>query len=313
VNRLRVAGADGVSEQTTPAANDDTGSIRLTPYRRIDVRAVITPDGYLCIGRNRFRADQLAGLRQFVSKLKREGVPKPDPSQPLWGLSETQFDRLQERLREPSQFELDQLPLRTFLQQLARRTGMPVKTTRQVQRAAHTIRLTARTGRVSLGAATAYALGQVGLAFEPRADADGSLSLLVLTREESARPWPIGLKPEGMRGRIAPQLLKFIELKTVNSSLDQIIGAIRQNLELDVLVDLAAMRAAGIDPGALRSSAKLPRSTWSSAIRRVLHPLGLVYELRIDEANRPFLWVTVMPGYKAKAKRQPSQQINVPQ
>jgi len=305
VGQLRSAGADGVSEKLTPADPDDSGGIRSGPYRRIEVRAIIDLHGHLIVGRYVFRPGDINSLRKFLNKLKREGVPKPDPAAPLWGLTEKQFDRLQEALSKPSQFSLDREPLPKFIERFEESAGVPVSMSEAVKQRAETTRITAETGRIALGTAAAYCFSLVDLAFEPRADAEGNLSLVIMRSSESIRPWPIGLKPESMRNKVAPQLFNFIELQTIDTPLDQIVEAIRKNLDLEVLLDLPAMKAAGIDPAKLRSTAKLPRSTWSSAIRRVLKPLGLVYELRIDEANRPFLWITVSKYHKVllKSKR----------
>jgi len=63
-----------------------------------------------------------------------------------------------------------------------------------------------------------------------------------------------------------------------------------------VLIDHNALARQGIDPA--KAAVTLPRSktTYSLALRKLLFQAKLKYEVRCDEADKPFLWIsTVKP------------------
>jgi hypothetical protein len=242
----------------------------------------------------------------LVKKLRAEGAPASDPAAPLWGLPQTQFDLLCTVLKPPSNFNLKDKPLGEFLDELRSRTRLTITLSDEAQRVVGSVRSNARTVNVSLGAATAYVLSTHDLAFEPRPSGGGAVSLLILTRAESKRPWPVGLPPEEFPGNLAPRLMTSVRYQTKDTPLGDVIAMLAGELQMDILLDTQTMVQKEIDPGKLRSTIEIPASTVHSAMRKTLAPLGLKHELRIDEANRPFLWITSSgptgPAPKAKAK-----------
>jgi hypothetical protein len=259
---------------------------------RVVVDAAIGSSGNLRIGSEVFRPSDQARLKAFMKKLRDEGPPGADPSAPLWGLDQAQWDALIEALQPASQFDLADKPLDAVLKEVCERTGLRVEFTPAAERAAKQARVRAVTGRVSLGAALAYVLGLSGLAFEPRQDAAGEISLRVLTASEAKRPWPVGLVPERFPGTIAPKLMTTARYQTDDMPLAQVISGLARQLDMELLVDRAALAARKIDPDELRSTVQIPGGTFEAALRKTLAPLGLRHELRIDDASRPFLWIT---------------------
>jgi hypothetical protein len=70
------------------------------------------------------------------------------------------------------------------------------------------------------------------------------------------------------------------------------VEAIQARLEVPVFYDRNAMALHGIDPA--QSPAELPskRISYSQTLNRLLSQAKLKYELRVDEAEKPFLWIT---------------------
>ena len=65
-------------------------------------------------------------------------------------------------------------------------------------------------------------------------------------------------------------------------------------LKTPVLMDYNAMARHGIDPAKAMVSMLPGKNTYSSALRRLLFKAGLKFEVRVDEAGRPFLWITTV-------------------
>jgi hypothetical protein len=296
VELLRAAGVASVSEvpgaATRPKAKDEP-AVRSAGRGRVLVRAALGPAGNLHIGADAFRPSDRGRLDAFVKKLRQEGAPGADPTAPLWGLTQPQFDLLLDSLKPPSRFALRDQRLGEFLDELRARTKLPMQLSPDATKRAADMRLTMSTGRLSIGAALAYVLGQHGLAFEPRADDAGKLSLSVLSQGESKRPWPLGMEPQKLPGTVAPKLMAAARYKIKDIPLDELISQFAQQLEMDVLLDRAALAEKHMDPDKLRATTEIPGGTATAAIRKTLAPLNLKHELRIDEADQPFLWITV--------------------
>ena len=294
---LRAAGAAGVSEvpgRPAPSKAGEPGDPAIVSAGpgRVQVNGMLGPSGTLVIGTDAFKLADRGRLETFFKQLRSDGVPGPDPASPLWGLTAAQFDLLQAELKQPSKFELEKLPFEAFLTELRGRTKLAIKLSADAEPLVKPMRLTTKTGDLALGAGLSYVLGQSGLAFEPRQAVGGGVSLLILPRAESKRPWPVGLVPERFPAEIAPQLLANVKYELKDKTLDEVLGFFRIQLQMDVLLDRAGLAEHDVDPEKLRSTIQIPAATFTTAIRKTLAPMKLKHELRIDEANRPFLWVT---------------------
>ena len=297
INLLKELGAAGVSqvpgepappkpgEKTEPAIESGGGG-------RVLVRGMIGPSGNLFIGTDGFKMADRARLAALIKSLQAEGVPAPDAAAPMWGLGQAQIELLQGELKQHSEFSLKDKPFDSFLNEFRGRVKLPIKTTPEAQQLAKGLKLTATTKELTLGAALAYVLGQNGLAWEPRHGAGGSVTMLIMPRDESRRPWPVGLDSDQFPGNVAPNLMANARFQTTDTPLDEVLTAFRRALHMEVLLDRAGLIEHDMNPDTLRSTIQIPSGTYHSAIKKTLGPMGLKYELRIDEANRAFLWVT---------------------
>ena len=70
------------------------------------------------------------------------------------------------------------------------------------------------------------------------------------------------------------------------------LAAIEGRLKVPFLYDRNAMALYEIDPAAVEASVPEKRMSYSLVLRRVLSQAKLEYELRVDEADKPFVWIT---------------------
>jgi hypothetical protein len=297
MNLLKDLGASSVSQipgMPLPPGDDDKIDSPFQPagLNRVEVRAVLGASG-LFIGSNGYRMADRPKLAALIKRMQADGVPGPDPSAPMWGLSRSQMDQLQAQLSPPSRFELNNQTFGNFIAQLRTRVKLEIKVNPNAEAVAKTLKLNMNSGELSTGAALAYLLGQNGLAWEPRQGAGGNVTILIMPREDSKRPWPVGLTPEQMPGNVAPNLMAAARYQTNKTPLDEVLEVFRRELKMDVLLDRATLIDRDINPDTLQSTIQVPSGTLSAAIRKTLAQMGLKYELRIDESNRAFLWVTV--------------------
>ncbi len=297
INLLKELGAAGVSQVPGEPGLPKEGepgepAVESAGAGRLIVRGMIGPSGNLFIGGEAFRMADRAKLAALIKSLQIEGMAAVDPTAPMWGLSPVQIERLHTELKQPSAFELKEKPFDAFMSDLRGRIKLEIKVTPESQQLARGLKLNGTTGDLSLGAALAFVLGQHGLEWEPRSAAGTSVTMLVLPREESKRPWPVGLPPEQFPGNLAPQLMANARYQTNNLPLDDVLAVFRRELKMDVLLDRAGLIEHEVNPDKLRCTVQITGGTFQSAIKKTLAVVGLKHELRLDESNRPFLWVT---------------------
>ena len=70
--------------------------------------------------------------------------------------------------------------------------------------------------------------------------------------------------------------------------------AVGKHLKVLVLLDHNAMALHGIDPAKTNVSHPQKKTNYSIALRKILFQARLKFELRIDEAGKPILWVTTL-------------------
>jgi len=145
---------------------------------------------------------------------------------------------------------------------------------------------------VAAGTALAFLLRPAGLSLVP-AETGAGVALDAVRARPGMEIWPIGRDPEQPTRDVLPALYEFRDVNVQNVAAERVYQAIAGQLKVPVLVDLSALARHGIDPAEAKVS--LPRSsrtTYSLVLKKALFQAGLKAEVRLDEADRPLLWVT---------------------
>ena len=106
--------------------------------------------------------------------------------------------------------------------------------------------------------------------------------------------WPIGWPPEKPLAQTVPSLYEFHNVNVQNATAAKALAAIAARLKVPVLMDYNAMARHGVDPAKTLVSFPSARTTYSLALRKLLFQAGLQFEVRLDEAGKPFLWITTV-------------------
>ena len=76
----------------------------------------------------------------------------------------------------------------------------------------------------------------------------------------------------------------------------KLLEVVGKQINAPVLYDHNAMARHGVEPDKATVSHPQLRTTYSVALRKMLGKIKLKFEVRVDEAGKPFLWVsTVKP------------------
>ena len=86
-----------------------------------------------------------------------------------------------------------------------------------------------------------------------------------------------------------PDSLKPIDLE--EEPLDGILEAAAGVIGIPILIDRPALQSKGIDLAEVKITHPRKKTTWITALRSFTYKAKAKFEVLIDEAGRPFLWV----------------------
>ncbi|MEX2025887.1 MAG: hypothetical protein WEH44_01280, partial [Pirellulaceae bacterium] len=146
---------------------------------------------------------------------------------------------------------------------------------------------------LSHGTALAAAIRPAGLVLVPVKEG-GQVQLRITSSKSVKESWPIGwpLPAEKSLQDVAPDLLKFIPVEINDTPLGDALSAIVGRLKVPLVIDYNALARNRVDLATTKVSFPKSRSFYDRILRKLLFKAGLKYELRLDEADQPFLWIT---------------------
>jgi hypothetical protein len=145
---------------------------------------------------------------------------------------------------------------------------------------------------LSTGTALAAAIRPLGLVFRPtKAKSGTSLQLLICDVRESDEAWPIGWPPQDIPVNVAPKLLENLKVTITNRPLSEAMEAIQKRVEVPFLFDHNSLARRRIDPTKATVSYTKDRASYLTTLQNLFAQAKLSSDLRVDEANQPFLWI----------------------
>ncbi len=279
--------------------------------RRINVIGTLDGQGRLQFPDVSFTlADQLE-FRNWFAELERFGIQGNPDGQTNWGLDDAQLVELLRHLAQPITAEVSGLPLRQVLNELPLAAEMELRafdssasgavgspdgaTTIEVFQAGldENAIVQLEVQGLSLGTGLAILLSQQGLGFQPLRNPDGTTDLQIIPLGGDREPWPVGwpIGDETPRDQLFPTLFEFFPINIEDVSLSQTLEVISERSKVLILVDDRLCVAEEIDLSMIRVTVVERQSAWGLVIRRVVTQAMLTFDYRLDEADRPFVWV----------------------
>jgi hypothetical protein len=93
---------------------------------------------------------------------------------------------------------------------------------------------------------------------------------------------------------VLPELFKFLNVEVSDTLLAESLEAIRGRLNVPLIVDQNNLAKQQIDFATVKVTLPKTNTYYSKVLERLLFQAKLKYELRVDEADRPFLWITTL-------------------
>jgi hypothetical protein len=286
LSSVRIRGAQpGDAPSIKRSGKDESPTYRVV--------GMLTADGKLNLpNRGRFAIGDKARLAAWFDKLRADGIEAIATKPAAFGLLPSQLVEVHETLKTPVKFSTkgqaprdvakkiaDTLPLKFITDAASQRTlGSPEPVADELQ-------------GLSAGTAIAAVLRPLGLVMVPE-KSEGILRLRIADSRSVKEHWPIGWPPKAAAGETVPELFKFLNVEITDFSLGETLQAIGGRVKVPMVIDYNAL--ARLDVDLAKTKVELPKANtfYGKALDRILFQANLKYEVRTDEADKPFLWIS---------------------
>jgi hypothetical protein len=258
------------------------------------VIGVLTEDNVLHLPGAKFSVRDTARLRKWIDELGDQGIESATEPKSAFGLSARQLEQVMSDLRRVVTIKTRGVPTAKALRQIAEPLAISVASLPTNERALAATTCTDELQGVSSGTALAALLRPAGLAFAPRRGSGGKLEYQMARAQAGRESWPVGWKPKDMPNKVLPVLFEFLNVEIADIPVSEALTAIEGRLKVPFLFDHNSLAARGVDPAKVQAEVPSKRMTYSQILHKLLTGAKLKYELRVDEADQPFVWITTI-------------------
>jgi len=286
----------GFSSIRMRGANDDSPSLQSTgtgAAPAYKVIGVLTDQNQLVLPKGRFGLSDRAKIEQWLQKLREGGEDGISIKPVAFGLLPKQLVAVHEALSVPVQFSTLGKPPREAAKKIAEGLSLKFIADDVAQRALATPEPVAdELQGLTSGTALAAILRPLGLVMVPEKNG-GEIRLRLAESRSAKEHWPIGWPTKGNPIETLPELFKYLPIEIENTPLNESLSAIGSRLKTPLLFDHNALARDNVD---LNMKVSFPRTNtfYARALDRLLFQARLKYDIRLDEADQPFLWITTL-------------------
>ncbi len=259
------------------------------------VIGLLTDRNTLILPGGQFRMGDTDGLRKWLAKIREGGETRLRETEGPFGLTATQLVAVHDALRVSVTFSTKGQPSFDVLKRISAGLSLSFLAeaeARQVMQGQETV--ADELQGLSAGTAMVAALRPLGLVMMPQKQADGTIKLWITDVRRASESWPVGWPSDKPPRDTAPKLLEFLKVEIKDTPLAEALATISARLDLPLLFDHNALARHKIDPAQVKVSLPLERMYYQGILDRLLNQAQLKSELRIDEAERPFLWISTL-------------------
>ncbi len=258
------------------------------------VTGALTSDGQLLLLKGRFGLGDRAQIEAWLAKLRAGGEEAITVKPAAFGLLPRQLVSVHEALAVPVAFSTKGKQPRDVAKQIADSLTLKFITDAVGQAALASDEPVAdELQGVSAGTALAATLRPLGLVLAPE-KAGSDIRLRISDSRSAKEHWPVGWPVKSNAGATLPGLFKFLDVEIEKTPLAETLAAIGGRLKAPLLIDHNSVARRSVD---LNMKVDLPKGNmyYGRALDLLLLQAKMSYEVRIDEANKPLLWITAGP------------------
>lgn len=145
---------------------------------------------------------------------------------------------------------------------------------------------------LTAGTVLAAVFRSAGLQFAPEVDGARPPALRVTPLDPQREHWPVGWRPLGSPRQVAPAMYRVTNIEIENFTLAKALEALAPHMDAPLVLDQRTLAVRNLDPAT--AAVRFPRTKTfvRRAVDSILSQSKLAGELRVDEAGRPFYWIT---------------------
>ncbi len=260
------------------------------------VTGILAADGTLHLPGGRFKIEHKRRLGEWLKELAEHGpggVNKPKIA--AFGLTDEQFGKLKGDMARKVGFSTKGARIGEVVARIAAPLSHRLTIDGSATKAlAGGDVVLDELSDVASGTALAAAVRPAGLILVPRVRGD-EIDLVVTSSAGAKELWPVGWTSETAPAKLLPAIIKPTNVEIDETPLLDALGIVAKRLEAPVLFDHNNMARRGIDVAKASISLPAERLTYSNVLKKLLYQARLKYELRVDEADKPLLWISPLP------------------
>ncbi len=267
--------------------------------RRVVVTGLLDRNGEIVFPDRKFRLNEIGELADWIEELQTYGAQGAPAGQPLWGLSKAEFDVLHATMRTVVENKTSNLDLATAIVSLELPSDYPIDFTSKAKQTLGPVDQIplVKNDLTGLAKGTAFALllREYGLSFTPQRLPDESIVLSIEAAEEVEKAWPIGWDPDSFgltRLTLAKKLFVAMPVEVDQMSMSEMLQELERQTDIPVYVDGMALKSMELDFDKMTVTYPRKRTSWSLCLRTLVSKIQLTQELRVDENDRAFLWIS---------------------
>jgi hypothetical protein len=262
--------------------------------REYKVVGILAADNVLYLPGGKFKLGDTGRLRKWLDNLGDQGADGVTEPRMAFDFTARQLDEVKSDLKQPVEFSTKETPAGKVVSQIGGGLKFALELDDAARRGLKGIRVTEELNGLSSGTALAAILRPAGLVLEPERLPGGAMRYRVRKAQAGREAWPVGWKPHDERSQVLPLLFEHLNVEIKELPVSEAAGSIQGRLKVPFLYDQNAMALHGVDPTKVEADVPSKRMTYSQVLGKILLQAKLQYELRVDEADKPFLWITTI-------------------
>jgi len=259
------------------------------------VIGVLTAGNKLRVPGASFGLGDKGRIAAWVGKLKEGGEEALTTKPSAFGLLPKQLVVVHEALAGPVRFSTLGMSPQEAVEKIAAQVSLKLLVSAPAQRAlASEEKIGEELQGISSGTALAAVVRPLGLVLVPEKGAGNEMQLQIKPSTAAMESWPVGWPPKKAPKDTLPDLFKFLNVEVADTSLAESLEAIRGRLKVPLLVDQNSLARQRVDLKETKVTLPKINTFYGKILDRLLNQAKLKYELRVDEADQPFLWITTL-------------------
>jgi hypothetical protein len=289
--KLDVANVRISSAKTVKLDVKNIGTAARPAYK---ITGLLSSGGVLRVPGGEFKVTDSAKLGRWLDQIGEGGKEAVTVPRTAFGMTPTQYEQVRADLSRAVDFSTKGQTATGVLNRISRSLTYKMSVDAAARQALGSKQIVIEELQgLSSGTAMAIILRPAGLSLRPIRSGRKSL-YRVFPADPKTQPWPVGWSPEQKARALVPALYEFLNYEIEDVPLPELLDALTLKLKVKYIQDQNSMVLHRVDFKASKATLGKGRTYYGKILSRALGQSKLKYELRVDEAGTPLLWITTL-------------------